>query len=272
MDPATSRSEEWCGLPTESWRVRWGLPELHIFASVTSTNDVARELAERGAPHGTSVLADVQTRGRGRRGRGWAAAPGQSLLLSIVLRPRGKAAENVLPLRLGMAAARAIEHIAPVTVGIKWPNDLMIDGRKAGGVLCEGALEGGTALFVVAGIGINVHQRDDDWPPELAGLATSVEAAARSTVAMPELAGGVTAEVLAATGKGAGPLHPAELRELEDRDVLRGRAVAVDGHGTGMAIGVDATGALLVRDGEKVTSLVAGTVRPTDSSTTTGPP
>lgn len=254
----------WHGAPPETWRERWGLPDLRIFHAVGSTNDVARELALAGAPAGTVVLADEQTRGRGRRGRDWRAAPGQGLLLSMVLRPAGANAA-ILPLRVGLAAARAVEDAAGIPVGIKWPNDVVVGDRKLGGVLCEGAVAGERHAFVIAGVGLNVLQSDDDFPPDLRGLATSIAAATGRAVDLPALAGKVVARLSMAAEAGGTPLAATELEALARRDVLVGREVTVDGRPAGTAAGIDRSGALLVRKGATIERIYTGTVRPADA-------
>ncbi len=257
---------EWRGAAVETWRARWGVPELHILATVGSTNDVARALALSGAPEGTTVLADEQTRGRGRRGRTWHAEAGRSLILSMVTRPRCQGAESVLSLRLGLATARAIEAVMALAVGIKWPNDLIIDGRKVGGMLCEGVVEAGRTAFVVAGTGVNVREPAGDWPAELAGRATSLAERAGSAPDVDALAGRVIGEWLAALGGTPDRLSSAELEAFGRRDVLRGRVVTVEGDASGTVVGLDPDGALrVVRDG--ITGrIVAGTVRPLETT------
>lgn len=250
----------WHGEPVEEWRGRWGVPRLHVFETVGSTNDVARELASAGAPEGTTVLADQQTRGRGRRGRAWHSEAGQSLLLSMIARPGAPGAEAILSLRLGLAVARAIEAVMPLVVGIKWPNDLTLHGRKVGGMLCEGAVEGDRVAFVVAGAGVNVLQ-DDDWSPPLAGSATSLASWVDQPPDITELAGRVIAEWLDALAPGGGRLTAAELEEYSRRDVLAGRRVRVDGEITGTAQGIDPGGALRLDDNGTPRRIIAGTVR-----------
>lgn len=261
MNSPAIHAAAWHGEPPAVWRERWGVPDLRIFASVGSTNDVARALAEAGAPTGAVVLADEQTRGRGRRGRSWVSAPGHSLLVSFVLRPDGPVT-GVLPLRVGMAVGRAIEAETGITPGIKWPNDLVLDGRKVGGVLCESASAGGRTAFVIVGIGLNVLQSDDAFPPELHGLATSLAAAAPGSVSMPGLAGHVVSEVSIAAARASDVLSASELQELRHRDVLRGRAITLDGTPVGRAEGVDESGALLVRHDGALRRVLTGTVRP----------
>lgn len=253
----------WYGTAVEEWRGRWGVPRLRVFETVGSTNDVARELAIAGAPEGTTVLADQQTRGRGRRGRAWRSQAGQSLILSMIARPGAQGAEAILSLRLGLAVARAIEAVTPLVVGIKWPNDLMLHGRKVGGMLCEGAVVGDRVAFVVAGTGVNVLQ-DDDWLPPLAGSATSLAAWVDRAPDIPELAGRVVAEWQEALTRGGERLGPDELEEYDRRDVLRGRRVRVDGEITGTAQGIDPSGVLRLDDKGTPRRVLAGTVRIAD--------
>jgi len=142
--------------------------------ALASTNDEARYLAEQGAADGLVVLTENQTAGRGRRGADWFAAAGESLAFSIVVRPaEPKALWPRLALAAGLAVAEAAEACAP-QVGIKWPNDVWIGRRKVAGILVEAGQD-----FAVVGIGINVNTRE--FPPKLAELATSLQAAAGQT-------------------------------------------------------------------------------------------
>ena len=127
-----------------------GRPRLHL-RETTSTNDRARALAAAGAPHGTLVTAAAQTAGRGRQGRTWSAPPGRALLLSLVLR----SPDRMLPL----AAAVAVADAAGPDAAIKWPNDVLLDGRKVAGILAEARPQDGWAVL---GIGLNVAVRLDD--------------------------------------------------------------------------------------------------------------
>jgi BirA family biotin operon repressor/biotin-[acetyl-CoA-carboxylase] ligase len=158
------------------WLEQWRIPELHVFTVIGSTNDIAWARAADGAPAGTVVLAEGQTAGRGRFGRRWDAPPGSSVLLSCVLRPRSAhdAVPGTIPLRVGMAAAAAIETVTNAQIALKWPNDLFVPGAgKLGGILCEAVMTG-YSWSVVAGVGINLRERE--WPPELRGAATSLDA------------------------------------------------------------------------------------------------
>lgn len=156
-------------------RGRYGRPHEH-HAELSSTNDRALQWLREGAPHGAVVTADAQRAGRGRRGRSWFSPPGESLYVSLVLRP-GPLRPPARPDRLGalgLAVAVGLhEGLPPLRhpVRLKWPNDLTVDGRKLGGILCEARWVGDTPEVVV-GFGLNVHGRA--FPGHLQDLATSV--------------------------------------------------------------------------------------------------
>lgn len=158
---------------------------LHKMAIVPSTNDVARDLARQGAPHGTVVLADEQTEGRGTKGRRWHSPPGVGLYASFVLRfPEGDPvpAFRLLPLAAGVAAADAVLAASGIEVKLKWPNDLVRDGRKIGGILVESVSAGSSPDFAIVGVGINVGHEEKDFPAELRSRSTSLRLAGGRTV------------------------------------------------------------------------------------------
>ena len=141
-----------------------------------STNSDAIALAERGAPEHTVVAAGYQVAGRGRLGRTWTSAPGSSLLLSVVLRPDIPAEHlPLVSLSAAVEMAEACRGVFGLPVGLKWPNDLMVRGRKLAGVLPEAKLDRGRAAYVVVGIGVNLRQRPEDFPAGVRDEATSVE-------------------------------------------------------------------------------------------------
>jgi BirA family biotin operon repressor/biotin-[acetyl-CoA-carboxylase] ligase len=255
----------WEGAAAEAWRSLWRLPSLVILDSTPSSNDVAMRLAADGAPAGTTVIADRQTRGRGREGRPWSDTPGLSLLLSVVLRADEATDPSTVPLRVGLAVARAIEDATAAGALIKWPNDVLAkDGRKVAGILCEGASGSGSA-WIVAGIGINVSQNPGHFGPELSGAAASLAMigapAQRATLAGRILDGLRPFRIVPP------PLDGATLRALADRDALRGRQVTVNGDVACTADGIAPDGALrLKRNGEMI-ELRSGTVRLQDGAT-----
>ncbi len=150
-----------------------GYPIL-AFREVGSTNDLAKEFAEHRAPDGLVVTARNQTGGRGRRGRKWVSFPDKAAYLSVVLRPSWKAGDaSWLGVLGAVSVADAVETLGVQHVAIKWPNDILIEGRKIAGILVEPRVGEGRLDFAVIGIGINVRQSDADWPEELRGIATS---------------------------------------------------------------------------------------------------
>ncbi len=219
-----------------------------------------RTLAAAGAPAGTTVIAEQQTAGRGQHGRHWEDRAGASLLLSVLLRPASAPAPGAVPLRVGLAVATAIDGLTGLHTQLKWPNDLLLAGRKAGGVLCEAATTGG-ATSIVAGIGINVGQEPADFSPAVAPLATSLRIAGAAGVSRAALAGAILGALLANGDRLAEPLDAAALQHFAARDALRGRLVAIDDVVVGTAAGVSAQGELCVRSDDRIVTVHTGRVR-----------
>lgn len=137
-----------------------------FFTSVSSTNDVAREMARQGAEHGFLVVASEQTAGRGRAGRPWYSAPGAGLWFSLVLRPRMQAQRcGLLSLAAALAVAEAVEKTTGVSAELKWPNDVLIGGKKLCGILAESELVGDRLRFAVLGIGLNTNRAQASLMP-----------------------------------------------------------------------------------------------------------
>ena len=160
---------------------------VHRLGSVPSTNDFAKDLALRGAAHGTAVLAAEQTRGRGTKGRAWHSPAGLGLYASFILRGPGGGAVPLLhlvPLAAGLAASDAVREAAAVETRLKWPNDILYDGKKLGGILAEGVSGAAGGDFVVVGIGLNVGHGAGDFPEELRASSTSIRIAAARDVAV----------------------------------------------------------------------------------------
>jgi len=221
--------------------VTLGRPRLHL-RETASTNDRARELAAAGAPHGMLVTAAAQSAGRGRQGRSWSAPPGHALLMSLVLR-------GVHPL-LPLAAAVGVAEAIGADARIKWPNDVLLSGRKVAGILAEGRPQEG---WVVLGIGVNVAVRLEDLPPELHATAATL---GRSPAGVEPFL-----ESLLGALDGALALPSPELLDAwRARDALRGRAISWAA-GSGTADGIDGEGRLVVAflDGGR-TTLDAGEV------------
>jgi BirA family biotin operon repressor/biotin-[acetyl-CoA-carboxylase] ligase len=217
-----------------------GTPRVHHRVT-DSTNARARSLALSGAPHGTTVTADEQSAGRGRQGRTWSAPPGRALLCSILIRDP----VVLLPLAAGVAVA---EVVGP-SARLKWPNDVLVDGRKVAGILVEGRPQEGWA---VVGIGLNVALRVTDFPAELrdrAGTLGFSPAEIEPTLA----------SVLESLERWISVDAASLVAAVRSRDALFGREVRWAG-GRGVGAGIDAGGRLLVTTDSGTAALDAGEV------------
>jgi len=224
---------------------------IRFYAELGSTNDEAFDLARQGAPEGTVVVADRQTRGRGRMQRVWVSPPGRNLYLSVVLRPE-IAPERAPQLSIvaGVAAAEALGALCP-GVTLKWPNDVLVGGRKLCGILAEMRAAAGRLDFVILGIGVNVNLTRGECPPEIAGIATSLREESGRPFARAEVAAGFLRSLEAAcrTYRREG-FPPLRARWLELTD-MAGKTVRVAA-GTdvyeGRMVGLDDAGALLLEE------------------------
>lgn len=190
--------------------VRW-------YDTLPTTMDRAHALAQEGAPHGTAVAAREQTAARGRRGRTWLARRG-GLWMSVICRPAESSGMEHLSLRIGLAVAEMLERLVPAIgrVQVKWPNDLLLDGRKVAGILCEARWEGDRLGWVIAAIGLNVT---NPLPDALAGQATSL---ARHAEMPPlEALAEPIAEAMAAAALTPGLLSQSERERLALREAIR---------------------------------------------------
>jgi BirA family biotin operon repressor/biotin-[acetyl-CoA-carboxylase] ligase len=223
-----------------------GLPRAH-WRLTDSTNERARELAVGGAPHGTLVTADEQSAGRGRQGRSWTAPPRTAVLMSLVLRQ----IDPLLPLAAALAVCEACEREDRVACQVKWPNDVWIDRRKVAGILVEGRPQEGWAVL---GIGLNVAIREEDFPAELRATATSLLIAdgERPLDEVLEL-------LLDALGRWLEEPPRDVLSAWRERDALNGERIGWGG-GSGVAAGIDDSGALLVDTDAGRVALDAGEV------------
>lgn len=237
--------------------LRLGRP-LHVFAQLGSTNDHARELAEAGAPEGTLVLAEEQTAGRGRGGRRWLTPAGSALAFSLILRPPWPARHGArLSMLAGLAVCDALGQTAGLTAALKWPNDVLLNGRKTAGLLVESVLEGERLAYAVIGLGLNVS-----WAPpaeDVSFPATCVDYAAGRTIDRASLLRAVLAALEARY-----TLPEALFAEWRARLAWLGAPIVVHtaaGPEAGTAVDVTPEGALLVQleTGER-RSFLAGEV------------
>ncbi|WP_225999106.1 biotin--[acetyl-CoA-carboxylase] ligase [Paenibacillus sp. BJ-4] len=238
-----------------------------ILDSTVSTQQDAMRLAEEGAPEGTVVLAEEQTAGRGRLGRRWFSPRGKGVWMSIVLRPtQPMAFTPQLTLLTGVALCRAIRRLTGVEAGIKWPNDLLIHGRKVSGILLESAAEDQRVRYCIAGIGIDVNLNRDDYPEELSQVGTSLKIEAGHEIDRTELIAAVLGEMeqlcMLYAEQGFQPI--AMLWEALSVTINRtvrahtGQGVAVEG----TAVGLDPSGALVVEtdQGERI-QVISGDIQ-----------
>ena len=221
------------------------------YRRVDSTNERAKELGARGAPHGTVVTAAEQTAGRGRQGRVWVAPPGRALLASAIVRGI-RPDDSLLPLAAAVAVCEACEAAGDVRCAIKWPNDVWIGRRKLAGILVEGRPQEGWAVI---GVGINVTTTVDELPPRLHDTATSLRDGGGEPPAVEQ----VLTALCGALTERLSDEPAATLAACRGRDALLGETVTwSDGEGT--AAGIDDRGALLVDTGGERVALHAGEV------------
>lgn len=250
-------------MPFDLASVRARLPGRHIdwFESVNSTMTLATRLARDGCPTGTLVGADGQVAGIGRHGRTWHSEAEAGLYVSIVLRlPIGAHVLPVLMLALGLAAKEAISEVTGLAADLRWPNDVLIDGKKCAGILAQ--IEG---RAVVAGIGVNVNQTI--FPRDLETVATSLVLAGKRGVSREDL---LVALVRAVDGRSKVLTDdgPAAILQMFTRasSYVEGRRVQVEKDGVmieGVTCGLDPSGFLLVRDDNgRESTILAGGVRP----------
>ena len=239
-------------------------PAIVRLDQVDSTQTVAFALAERGATDRTVVVTDQQAAGRGRRGRVWQAPARTSLLASILVRSRlPQALLATLSPTTAVAIAEALRRVAPLEPRLKWPNDVLVGGRKIAGILLESRAVASAEPVLVIGVGINLGQRE--FPPELAGRATSVALETGHAVDRETMLAALLEEFDAwrarLEGEGFGPVRE-RWKSLSD---TIGRHVTVDGV-SGTATDLDGDGALLIDVGDGVRRVIAGEIT-TDETT-----
>ena len=223
------------------------LPRVDLLESTTSTLDVAHRIAARGAPAGTLVIANEQTAGRGRGGKSWLSSPGDGLWLTLIERPADSSGLGVLSLRVGLAAAEALDRFASEPIRLKWPNDLYVDERKLGGILVEARWREQVVEYVAIGLGVNVHA------PRNVQSAAGLEPGTDRLDVLVEL----VPAVLAAS-RSTGPLKADEMEEFDARDLARGRKCIEPA--VGRVAGITPTGELLVAMADSVAQFRSGSL------------
>jgi BirA family transcriptional regulator, biotin operon repressor / biotin---[acetyl-CoA-carboxylase] ligase len=243
---------------------------LHYFQEIGSTNTYARELAERGAVEGEIVLAEAQTQGRGRLGRRWESPPFSNLYLSIILRPKLPPRDAPqITLTAAVALVETVGFFLPSAPSIKWPNDILFDGKKLAGILTEAACDAERVEYVILGIGLNLNYRAGAMPEELRRRATSLADLTGKNVPRES----VLVRLIQCLDRCYGELEATGFEGLRPRweahFALRDQRVRVElGAETliGRARGIGRDGALIVEDERgQSRSVVAGDVIPLET-------
>lgn len=226
---------------------------LLVLDDVDSTNDEAARQLSAGRPTPFAVLARRQTRGRGRFGRVWHSESSGNLYASFAFRPRVEPERmQTFTLWMGVNVCELLANFAQLTPGIKWPNDILFDGRKAGGMLTEARVDADQIRDLVFGLGLNVNRPEGGWPGDLGRRAVSLHDVTGSPLDLNRLAAALIGRVLLAYQAFAEGAHLATFADLWNRyDLLRGKPVGLLEGGRrhhGLVTGVDDEGALLLRD------------------------
>ena len=239
--------------------------KIQIYKSLESTNNTAKELAVAGAPHGTVIISDSQTMGRGRYSRSF-FSPSGGLYISFILRPEALQFENPTSVTAfaAVSVCEAIESISKNSPKIKWVNDVFIDGKKVCGILTEAVtdIESGGLDWVVLGIGINVCTRTEDFPEELQAIATSVFPYEKMNGVRNRLSAEIINRIL---GFETAPIETEIFEKYKKRLIMLGKEITVIQNQTefkATAIDVDSVGHLIVKNenGEIIT-LFSGEIR-----------
>lgn len=237
------------GLKTEVF----GRENYFYLSETDSTNKYAKQLAAQGYPEGTLVVAERQTAGRGRRGRQWHSEPGQAIFMSLILRPSLPLKElSRITLFIAVAVVETLERFG-IKSGIKWPNDVLINGRKIAGILTEAVTDMDGIEYIVTGIGLNVNNRIEDFPEEIRSIPTTIREEAGHCVSRVE----VLQEFLWQLETSYRQLLSGGFNEILEKvrslSLVIGRDIKIDsvnGITTGRAIDIDNNGFLMVRDAQ----------------------
>lgn len=228
----------------------WAGRNLLFFEETESTNTEAKRAAEAGAPEGTLAAADCQLSGKGRRGRVWSSPHGVGIWMSLVMRPKlHPGSASMLTLVAAMAVSEGIEKAAGLKTFIKWPNDIVAEGRKVCGILTEMSTEIDDINYVVTGIGINANTLD--FPDELKDIATSIRRETGSKVRRSLVVGAVLKaferyyEIFMRTCDMSGLIEEYNARLINKDNAVK--VLAPQGEYTGLSLGINREGELLVK-------------------------
>jgi BirA family biotin operon repressor/biotin-[acetyl-CoA-carboxylase] ligase len=235
--------------------------------TLESTNETAKAWASdesTPAPHGASVSADEQTGGKGRRGRDWVSPKGRGVYLSVVWRPEIAAMQlGQMTIIVALAAAQTIEKLSGLEAQTKWPNDVLLRGRKIGGVLCEAEFASERVEFIVAGVGLNINLRADELPERPIFPATSLQIETGQEYCIEAARELLLQQLQQEYSRYAEGNWNAQRGEFIARCTLLGCPIEVRGERTtysGVAVGVDRHGLLVVQNAEGLQTVAAGDV------------
>lgn len=242
---------------------------IHYFAEIPSTNLHASRRAQEGAAEGEVFIAETQTHGRGRMGRSWISPPYANLYLSVILRPRLRPDEAPqITLMAGVAAAEAVQSFLGLAPEIKWPNDILVKGKKLGGILAESSSEPDRLLFVVLGIGVNLNYPREMMPEAIRESATSLMTLMEKPVDRCLFARRLIRDLDRCYGELESQGFAAIRQRWESFFKLKGKMAKVDmaggeGEVVGKVRGIDVDGALILEDDTgELKKIVAGDVVP----------
>jgi BirA family transcriptional regulator, biotin operon repressor / biotin---[acetyl-CoA-carboxylase] ligase len=224
-----------------------GVPAVKLFETTSSTLDIAHSVAAEGASAGTLILAEHQSAGRGRSGSKWTSNAAHGVWLTLLERPSDVSGMEVLALRIGLRAARALDRFTSAPVRVKWPNDLYVEGRKLGGILIEARWREQRLEWVAIGIGINVTA-PADFP-----MAAALDPGTSRVEVLTDLV-----PALRAASAGTGNLSPIEMIEWNARDMARGRHCLEPARG--VVEGISPAGELLVALADSVARFRSGSL------------
>ncbi len=242
----------------------WAGKYICYFKELDSTNLRAKQEAEGGAAEGTLVAADAQTAGRGRRGRSWSSPAGVNVYFTLILKPDFRPEKAaMITLVMALAVTGGIFRTCGLEAGIKWPNDVVVNGRKVCGILTEMSVEQGRIRYVAAGVGVNVGLQE--FPPEIASTASCLEAECKGPVSRTALVANILKAFEGYYESFCRELSLSGIREQYNRCLVnRGRVVRVldpKGEYQGTARGINERGELLVeREDGSITEVYAGEV------------
>lgn len=238
--------------------------KLYCYRLVKSTNDLAMQMAESGSPEGTVITAEEQSAGRGRLGRAWHSAAGSGIYVSLIVRPKITPTQAPgLSVLTALALAETLERFVPGDVRIKWPNDVLISGRKVAGILTELAADRNKVQHVVIGVGINVNHKPADFPDSLRAVATSLRRELKHPVSRPELLAAFLTRFEKEYRQFQTRLLKPARRRLLRYSILLGHTVQLQSgreHIEGRAIDISENGALILEIDGARRAIAAGEV------------